>query len=221
MKYFDEDFLAFFKELEKNNSKSWFDLNRKRYEKSVKIPFKKFVSDLVYDLQVLYPDKNLQENHSIMRINRDTRFSQDKTPYKIQMSSIILPNGKKDKSKPGFYIQANHKDVRVYSGCHGLDKTQLQSIREQINVHLTEFNDLISSKDFVDLYGQILGEKHQRIPKEYTEVAQKQPLIKNKEFYWYFKISPEELLKDDLIALLISKYKKALPLNRFFENALN
>ncbi len=221
MKYFDEDFLAFFEELEKNNSKSWFDLNRKRYEKSVKIPFKKFMANLVSELQSLYPEKNLEENYSIMRINRDIRFSKDKTPYKIQMSSIILPNGKKDKSKPGFYIQANHKDVRVYSGCHGLDKTQLQSIREQIKGNLDEFSELISSKDFVDLYGEILGEKYRRIPKEYVEVAQKQPLINNKEFYWYFKISSEELLKDDLIASLTSKYKKALPLNWFFENALN
>ena len=42
MAFFTEDFLQFFIELAPNNNKEWFDLNRSRYEKSVKVPFKRF-----------------------------------------------------------------------------------------------------------------------------------------------------------------------------------
>ena len=122
MKYFDRDFINFFSELEKNNNKEWFDGNRKRYEKSVKEPFKLFVDGLVVQLQELYPDVDLTGKASVMRINRDIRFSADKTPYKIHMSAMILPYGRKEEMMPGMYVQANHVDVRVYSGAHDLDK---------------------------------------------------------------------------------------------------
>src|SRR5680860_402665 len=221
MKYFDKDFTNFFKELEKNNSKEWFDKNRKRYEKSVKEPFKKFVLDLIEALQKVYPNVDLSNEYSIMRINRDIRFSADKTPYKIHMGSMIMPNGKKDKTKPGFYIQANHKDVRVYSGAHMLEKEQLQAARTHIRKNLKEFDILINDKDFVQAFGEILGEKNKRLPKEFKEVEDKQPLIANKSFYWYFKLKPETLTRDGLIDALVSRHKNALPLNRFFEKALD
>ncbi len=89
MIYFNQDYLDFFKELEQNNSKEWFDENRKRYEKSVKGPFKAFAKDLADEMQYLYPEVNLVENTSIIRINRDIRFSKDKTPYKIHNGVMI------------------------------------------------------------------------------------------------------------------------------------
>lgn len=220
MRYFDKDFSIFFEELEKNNTKEWFDKNRKRYERSVKKPFKEFVLKLVDTLQELYPNKDLSNKYSIMRINRDVRFSKDKTPYKVQMSSIILPNGKGNKTLPGFYIQANHKDIRVYSGAHMLDKKQLNAIRLYIKDNLNEFNSLIKSPDFSNTFGEIQGKKHKRIPIDFKEMEAIQPLIANKEFYWFFKLPSKELTSDSIVNQLVDKYKKSLPVNHFFERAL-
>ncbi len=220
MQYFDNDFLEFFKELEANNNKDWFDENRKRYEKSVKKPFKEFMLRLVQALQEIYPDIDLSDKSSIMRINRDIRFSADKTPYKIHMAGMVSPHGKKEMSKPGFYVQANHNDIRVYSGVHMLEKESLQMVREHIKDNLEEFDKLISAKDFVSTYSEILGEKNKRLPKEFQEVEAKQPLIANKGFYWYFKLKPSVITKENLIEQLIDNYKKALPVNAFFEEAL-
>ena len=221
MTYFNSDFLDFFKELEQNNSKEWFDINRKRYERSVKNPFKRFVLALVDSLQEIYPDIDLSDKYSIMRINRDIRFSKDKTPYKTHVASMINPLGKKDKSRPGLYVQANHKDVRIYSGSHNLEKDQLECIRGYIKENINEFNSLISNKDFVNTFGEILGEKNKRIPPEFRVIEKVQPLIANKEFYWYFKLNSLELLQDSLLENLISKFKKALSVNNFFKKALD
>lgn len=220
MAHFNKDFANFFKELAKNNTKEWFDENRKRYEKSIKIPFKNFVLDLVKQLQEVYPDTDLSDKYSIMRINRDIRFGVDKTPYKIHMGTMIMPNGKKDKTKPGFYMQANHKDIRVYSGAHMLEKNQLQAVRNHIKENLEEFNALINDKSFSEVFGEIQGDKNKRLPAEFREIESLQPLIANKSFYWYFKIKSDNLTKETLIEQLVSKYKKALPLNTFFEEAL-
>lgn len=220
MPHFDKDFLAFFKELEKNNSKDWFDINRKRYESSVKKPFKAFMLEMVAAYGELYPQTDVSENYRVMRINRDIRFSADKTPYKIHMAGSVSKHGKKETNLPGLYVQANHKDVRVYSGVFGLDKEQLYDVRDHIKENLSEFNKLVSAKKFVDIYGEILGEKNKRLPKEFQEVEEQQPLIANKSFYWFFKLEPGLVTKDDLIPQLISHYKASLPLNTFFEKAL-
>ena len=220
MAYFDKDYLDFFSELEKNNSKEWFDENRKRYEKSIKRPFKVFMQALAKELSPLYPNADLANNTSIMRINRDIRFSADKTPYKIHMAGMVMPHGKQDKTKPGFFVQANHNDIRVYSGAHMLEKEDLLAVREHIADNLNEFNKLITDKNFVTTFGEIKGEKNKRLTGELKEAGEKQPLIYNKNFYWFFKLKPSTIVKDNLIKELVTNYKHALPLNQFFEEAL-
>ncbi len=219
MKHFDNDFAGFFTDLEKNNNRDWFIDNKKRYESSVKDPFHRFVEDLIGRLSEIYPSLTIQPKDTIFRINRDIRFSPDKTPYKIQMSALISEGGKKDKTTPGFYVQASHKDIRVYSGCHVLDKDQLASVRTLISENLEEFKKLISNKNFVDTFGDILGEKNKRLSPEFAALEEKQPLIANKSFYYFFKYPSSSLTKDDLVDKLMAGYKNALPLNRFFERA--
>jgi len=221
MIYFDRDFLNFFQELEKNNSKTWFDDHKKVYDKSVKEPFKLFVSDLAKKMQPLYPDVDMANKASVMRINRDIRFSRDKTPYKIHASAMILPHGKKEDMKPGMYVQANHVDVRVYAGLHELDKDQLLSVRTHIDYNLEEFNRIVSDKIFEETPGGILGEKNKRVDAEFREAFEQQPLLANKQFYWYFKFPPDLLLSDRLIDELVGKYRKTLHLNNFLLEALS
>ena len=50
MSFFTQDFIDFFIELAPNNNKDWFDVNRKRYEKSIKEPFQKFVTHLIHEI---------------------------------------------------------------------------------------------------------------------------------------------------------------------------
>lgn len=220
MQYFDKDFADFFKELEKNNHKDWFHANKKRYEKSVKEPFKVFVEDLITELQKIHPEINMAAKDSIMRINRDIRFSADKTPYKTHMAAFISPHGKKDKSRPGFMMQANHNDIRVYSGAHSLEKDQLLAIRRQIAQDPKGFQKLLDEPQFAKAYGQVLGEKNKRLDSEFKDIVETQPLIANKSFYYFFKLKPSILTTDDLIPSLISNYQIALPVNAFFDKAL-
>ena len=219
MTHFSKDFLDFFKELEKNNNKEWFDENRKRYEKSVKVPFKNFVQEMIDRLNEFEPIA-ITPAEASFRINRDIRFSADKTPYKTQMSAIISAGGKKDKTTPGIYVELSPKDVRVYSGAHMLDKDQLSNVRHYIAEHLKEFEKLISDKEFKARFGEILGEKNKRLPKELEEAAVAQPLIFNKSFYYFTKLKPSVILEPDLVDQLIDHYKVTFGLKDFFTKAL-
>jgi uncharacterized protein (TIGR02453 family) len=221
MIYFTEDFISFFNELEKNNNRDWFQENKKRYEKSVKAPFENFVGDMISALSEIYPEMTITPKETIFRLNRDIRFSKDKSPYKIHMAALISPGGKKDKTTPAMYVQVNHVDVRVYSGSHMLEKDQLHNVRKSISENLEEFNRLITDKAFIETFGEVLGEKNKRVPPEFVEAFEKQPLIANKSYYYFFKQEPKTLVKDGLIEGIVAKYMNALPLNTFLTSAIN
>ena len=95
MAYFTQDFLDFFKELAANNHKDWFHANKKRYEASVKDPFKLFVQDMIDKAAKVDGRFAGEAKNAIFRINRDIRFSKDKSPYKLQMGAVISPGGKR------------------------------------------------------------------------------------------------------------------------------
>src|ERR1700683_925484 len=87
--------IKFLKDLKKNNNKTWFDSNRKYYEES-KNDFEKFIQAVI-DKQGKN-DKHiagLKAKECLFRINRDIRFSKDKTPYKSNFGASINRGGKK------------------------------------------------------------------------------------------------------------------------------
>lgn len=221
MIYFDADYLTFFSGLETNNTKEWFDANKKTYENKVKKPFTAFIEELIAAYNSLGYNIPMTAKDAVMRINRDVRFSNDKSPYKMHMSAMISPNGKKDTTQPGMYIEVNHKHVRVYTGSHMLEKQDLYNVREHIANNVAEFTKLITNKAFKDVFGEIRGEKNKVLPPEFKEAAEKQPLIYNKSFYYFANFDPKVLTQESLVDKLIAAFKVAMPVNAFFEEALN
>lgn len=220
MSFFSKDFLAFFKELAANNNKAWFDENRKRYKKSVKEPFVSFIAELINEVRKINPDVQITPKEAIFRINRDIRFAKDKTPYKTQVSAIVSPGGRKDKTSPGLYIELDPEKVRIYGGVYMCDKHQLHAIRSSIVSNAKTFEKAINNKDFKKYYGEILGEKNKRIPKEFQAAHENQALIANKQFYYYGDLSPNKVFDPKLIEIVIDYYKAASPVRDFLSEAL-
>lgn len=220
MNHFSQDFIRFFKELEKNNNKEWFDQNRKRYENSVKKPFYNFIDELIEQIHDDDPSVQLQPKDAVLRINRDIRFSKDKTPYHTYVAAIISAGGKKDKSVPGVYIQLNAKEIRFYGGAHMIDKDQLLAIRTYISENLKDFNSIINDPRFTKRFGTIHGSQHKRIHPEFKEIADKQPLIANKNFYYYSILDGKEIVQDNLVNQIMDLYFAANPVKNFFIKAL-
>ena len=129
MIYFEPDYLEFFKELAANNHKDWFDANRRRYETVVRDPFKNFISRLITEMSKTDPDLEIQAKDAIFRINRDIRFSKDKTPYKLNNSAIISKEGRKNKNYPGIYLEFGPEKLAFYGGIYMPDGEQTQKIR--------------------------------------------------------------------------------------------
>jgi uncharacterized protein (TIGR02453 family) len=220
MAHFGQEYLDFFIELAGNNNKAWFDDNRSRYEKFVKEPFKLFIGDLIKEVNKVDPQVKVEPKDCITRINRDIRFSKDKTPYKLHMSAIISVGGKKDKSHPGMYIQADPEFMRIYGGAYELSTVQTAALRNAIAKDLKGFQKLIHAKPFVEAYGDIHGEKAKRIPLELRKAAEIEPLIFNKNMYYFAKLDPKTILSDSLVMDVMHYYKAGFPVQQFLEKTL-
>ena len=219
MAYFTKDFIDFFKELSKNNKKEWFDSNRKRYEKSVKQPFAEFVQEMIDRIRADDPKVDISTKDAIFRINRDVRFSKDKTPYKTHMAAIISARGKKDKGFPGNYFQLGADELRIYGGAHMVEKEVLYRLRKQIVGNMKGFSNVLNAKEFKSKFGEIHGEQNKRIPGEFQAAAEKQPLIFNKGFYYFAKFDPKLLVDDNLTDTFMDYYHAGKPVNEFFRKA--
>lgn len=221
MAFFTPDFLQFFIELAPNNHKDWFDLNRKRYEKSVKEPFKDFVEHIIKEIAKNDPIfKDLQAKDCIFRINRDIRFSKDKTPYKMNVSAVVAPEGKKSKAVNGIYFEFGPEHVRFYGGIYEIDKDDLLTVREGIAHDMQGFQEAYSNPYFKKVFGTILGEKNKVIPKELKDAAEKEPLIFNKQWYFYAEFDSETVLNPDLDKLLLDCFEAGKPVERYFNKLI-
>lgn len=220
MNHFTRDFIDFFAELSANNNRDWFHENKKRYENSVKVPFENFVQDMIYKIHE--DDENLMvtPKEAIFRIYRDVRFSKDKTPYKTHVSSVIGTGGRINLTDPGTYIEFGADHLRFYGGIYQPSKDQLENVRIYISENLDEFESLIKEKNFKKYFGIVRGEQNKRIPKIFNEVAEVQPLIANKQFYYFTELEPQKIISKNLTNTLMKFYLVAKPMNSFLKRAL-
>lgn len=221
MTFFKEEFLKFFIDLASNNNKEWFDENRKRYENFVKNPFKDFVNHIIHSMSELDSSfKDVEASECIFRINRDIRFSKDKTPYKMNVSAVISPDGKKSKAINGVYIEVGPEHFRVYGGVYEIDKEDLLLVREEIAKDPKKFKSIYSDPNFKSVFGELLGEKNKVLPKELKEVGTIEPLIFNKQWYFYKQFDPEVILQDNLDEIVMNCYKAGRPIENYFNDII-
>ncbi|MBA5629866.1 DUF2461 domain-containing protein [Moheibacter lacus] len=221
MSHFTPEFLQFLRELPANNNRDWFHENKKHYEQFVKFPFEKFVTDLIeaFSKEGLAVGE-LTAKECIFRIYRDVRFGLDKSPYKIHVSALIAPGGRKSMNSFGAYVELSGEHVRLYSGAYQPSPELLVQIRQKIYDEPERLQELISDKKFKQNFGEIRGEKNKRINKPFSEIIENQPLILNKSFYYFKNYESENVLKKDFIQRLVKDYKIIQPLNQYLEEAI-
>lgn len=221
MTHFDDDFLHFFRELAANNHKEWFDQNRKRYENSVKKPFEKFIGAVIERVKVYDDTLLLNPKDAIFRINRDIRFSKDKTPYKLNRTAIISPYGRKDKTSPGFYIYVGPDKVMLGGGAYEIPATELQNLRTTLTAHYETFNRLITDPAFKKRFGDVQGQENKRLPKELGMAADNgKPLLYKKQLYFMKDLPAESALAPNFLEVVEEHFKVSLPINQFLKEAL-
>lgn len=157
------DFLA---DLSQHNNKAWFDAHRADYE-SARGGFETLVDYLIDELRATDQLQGLTAKDCLYRINRDIRFSKDKTPYKSNFAATIAPGGRKS-SRMGYHLSIGPGGNSLVAG--GLwmpEAAPLNKFRQAIDHDAAAFKKITRAKAFVEQFGQIAGERLKTAPKGY------------------------------------------------------
>lgn len=212
-------YVDFFTELAKNNHKEWFDKHRAEYENEVRKPFIELVETLIPGVMELEPSVLPDAKKSLFRINRDIRFSKDKTPYNVLMKSGLSPGGKKSEL-PGFYLGIGADYVHIGGGLYQLSSSALKNVRLLIAANTDEFLSIIESDSFKKHFGELQGEQNKRIDAKLQPVIQKTSYILNKQFYSMAKLPTSEFINESNQAGRLMEYYRAIqPLHSFLNKA--
>lgn len=219
MPFFTPDAIDFFRELELNNDRAWFEANKKRYEASVKRPLEAFVGRLLDRMRELDPQITMTARDAIFRIYRDVRFSKDKTPYKTNAGASISRGGRRAFDVPGIYFHFDPRILGIASGYYMLEADQILRLRRHLAKNAQTLDARLADPPFKRLFGDIAGERNKVLPAEFKEAAKELPYLANKQFYYWAEHEVKELLREDLDDFVLEHYRAAIPMNRFLAEA--
>lgn len=219
--YFSKAFIAFFKQLAANNNREWFQAQRSTYESQVKKPMELFVGDVIRALGKY--DKSiapLRPQDCIFRINRDIRFSNDKSPYKLHTSAVVSPEGKKGTSASGIYLELGPEKLAFAAGVYMPDKAALLHIRSRMAARPRDFMKLVQDKKFTAVWGTLQGDKNKLIAPEWKKAAEVCPYIYHKQFYCWAELPVRHITSADLMDLVVLHYKTSKDLSTWLQKAM-
>lgn len=110
--------LTFFRQLARNNTREWFQPRKAKYEEHVRGPMLDLVEQIVDDLRKFAVDHVVPPAKAVYRIHRDTRFSNDKTPYKTHVAALLPRAGLEKHAGAGFYFSVSHEKVEIAAGMY-------------------------------------------------------------------------------------------------------
>lgn len=215
--------LRFLKVLARNNHKEWLDAHRMEYE-SAKADFHQLVEHLLRSLDKNEPVlSSLQPKDCIFRINRDVRFSKDKSPYKTNMGASIKAGGKKS-LLAGYYvhIEPGGKSF-VGGGLYMPDPATLHQVRQEIDYNWDEFSRLLRAPGFKKSYGSLEkweGMVLSREPKGYEKDNPALEFLKMKSFVATMPLTDQQLVEKNLLRTLLQALNNLRPLLQFMNRAI-
>lgn len=215
--------LKFLKDLKKNNNKPWFDAHRKEYD-SAKSDFTNFIQAVIDKHSKSDPTiKSIQAKDCMFRINRDVRFSKDKSPYKTNMGAYISRGGKKS-IYGGYYFHCEPGQSFVGGGLWMPMPPELNKVRQEIDYNFAEFKKIITSKKFKSVYKDLSGDPEyvlSRLPKGYEPDNPAAEYLKRKSFVSMTSLRDSDLTSKDLVKKVTGAFEALQPMIEFVNESLS
>ncbi len=214
--------IKFLQGLKKNNNREWFEANRKQYE-AAKNAFASFVQLIIdrhgkKDAEI----NSLKAKDCIFRINRDIRFSKNKTPYKSNFGASINRGGKKS-CFAGYYFHCEPGQSFAGGGLWMPMPEDLKKVRQEIDYDFDEFKKIITNKKFKAIYGDLYKGDDvslSRPPKGYDEENSAIEYLKLKSLIATRAVTNEDLTGKNLSAKISEAFEALQPLIKFINKAL-
>ncbi len=217
-----KDSLQFLEDLKANNNRDWFLDNKKRYE-VFKKDYQQLVGDFLDVMKPLDPSLEMLEvKNCTFRINRDIRFSKDKSPYKDHIG-IWMSSGTKGMNRSGYYLHIAKAGSFIAGGFYCPEAEDLKKVRKEIAYFHEDLEEIIGAKNFQKEFGDFdRNEKNllKNPPRGYEKEHPAIEFLKLKSFETSQKFDINEVTKEDFVAKMSKKLIVLKPLNDFINRAL-
>lgn len=214
--------LQFLDDLKANNNRDWFLENKKRYE-MVKEEYQQLVGDFLDAMKPLDPSlEMLQVKNCTFRINRDIRFSKDKTPYKSHLG-VWLSSGAKGTNRSGYYLHLEKGASFIAGGLYCPEAEDLKKMRKEIDHFHDDLEVILNERNFKKEFNDFdRNEKNmlKNPPRGFEKEHPAIEFLKLKSFESSQRIDISEVLKRDFVAKMSKKLIALKPLNDFINRAL-
>jgi uncharacterized protein (TIGR02453 family) len=221
---FSSKTFAFLRDLAANNDRTWFKAHQDRYEEVVREPALDFIEEFAEPLLKISPHFTADPRKvggSLFRIQRDTRFSKDKTPYKTHVGIHFRHVATKDDvHAPGLYLHLEPKGSFAALGLWRPSTSHAYAIRERIADDPAAWKKAAYGKRFRDVYGDLEGESLKRPPRGFEA---DHPLIedlKRKDFIASTRLTQAQVTSDDFMKAYTDTVKRGVPLIRYLTEAI-
>lgn len=207
----------FLRELGRHNDKAWFDAHRGEYEQYYIEPAKAFVEAVGPKLEKVAPNIVWEPrvNGSIFRVNRDIRFSKDKTPYKDHID-LWFWEGNRKTAVSGFFLRIRDKSVHLGAGSRGFSKEALAQYRTAVNDDKVARPLASLTKRLRRAGYEIGGKTYKKPPRGFDGSAAASDLVLHSALWVSVeRKSPPELASSRFVAYCVREWKKMAPLHRW------
>lgn len=212
--------LAFLRDLEANNTKEWFAANKSRYERELKAPARALVHAVNERIRAISPAHASDAPHKLLnRINRDIRFSKDKSPYNTRLwagfHNTTAPKGE----GAGFYFGLSPHSCGVGAGVWEPPNEAMTRLRARIASDHAALTDAIAA--LPKGYGELGGDKYKRVPAPWPADHPAGELLKHKGMHIRIELPAEAATSPDFADVVAAHFRHLQPIVAFLDAGLS
>jgi len=221
--HFRKEGLAFLRALVRVNktdpveAREWFNANKAVYEAELKEPMLAIIRHVTDAMLDFAPEHVRPAEKSLFRIYRDTRFSNDKSPYKDHIAAWWTHTGLDKTSGAGYYFHVSAKEVVIAAGAYMPEKDQLAAIRHWLLDHHAEFRKLLERPAVRKVFREFESNALSRPPKGFPVELDGKPhpaldLIRCRQWGLAATLPVDAALAPGFAGEIMRRFKLAAPM---------
>jgi uncharacterized protein (TIGR02453 family) len=215
--------IAFLKALERNNSRDWFHTHHRRFQEEVQEPVLEFIRAVQPELlrissHFLADDRKI--GGSMLRLQRDMRFTSDPTPYFTHVLVIFRHEVGRGFDAPAFHVRIDAGAIEIGAGFWRPRASNLERLRARILERPAEWKRIRNAKRLRETFGGLSGAMLKRLPKGLPEDHPLAEDLRRKDWRLARSLEPAALADPGFAREAVSTFRAAAPLVRFLCQAL-
>lgn len=211
--------LKFLRALKRNNRREWFNAHRDDYESNVRQPMTAIVERLAVDFRHFAPEMVASPKLSMYRIYRDTRFSENKAPYKTHAAAVFPTRGLPKHEGAGLYFHVSPTEVWIGGGMYAPQTPQLHAVREHIAANVRRLRAIVEAPAFRKQI-EIEGDRLQRVPHGFAKDHEAVEYLKYRNFIAGCEFPPAFATSPSFYTTLLQVFRRVAPFARFLNEPL-